>query len=130
MKKRVAVMVILLLVAVNAQAHPPRSVALEYDKVKAELKITIAHVSSDLNEHYIRKIEVQKNQEEVISINLNRQEHPQEFSETILLDAIPEDVVSVKAFCSKGGVGTASLLIPPDEEAPAEGETDASDVSK
>ena len=111
---------VLFLSAVTlAFATPPKDIHLEYNPDTGELTIRAAHVSQDLNKHYIRRAVVVKNTQEPQNFYFTRQTQPDQFEATVTFRVDVGDQVSVKLYCSEGGVGEASLDIqqPAPEEA-------------
>ena len=106
----------------TAYSHPPSRIDITYDPKEEVLSLTIAHITRDLNDHFIRRIEVKKNKEEPQIFYLNRQEKFNEFTYDISLEAEPNDVIKVKANCSKGGMKEEEFTVPEPEEDEAEQE--------
>jgi len=74
------------------------------------------HVTHNTREHFIRRLIVYKNKEEVGSIIIARQASPSYYKADIRVVAEGEDELSIKAICNKGGIGRANIVVPKDEE--------------
>ena len=61
---------IVFLVSSKSFAHPPTDLTLEYDSTKKSLHISMAHVTHHMRRHHIRKIEVYKNKEDPVVLEL------------------------------------------------------------
>lgn len=92
-------------------ATPPTNLTLTYDLETKTLHIEMTHVSSHLRKHYIRKILVYKNDQEVEDIRLVSQTTPSSVIRDVVLDAKDKDVIRVKAICSEAGTAEASLTV-------------------
>ena len=105
-----------LLFSTAAHATPPTKIDLEYDKEKQILLADIAHISDKADEHYIRKIILQVNNDNPQIFNYRKQVKPNKFEVKLPLELQPGDVVKLKAQCSQGGDLEASLAIPEEDE--------------
>ena len=104
--------IIILLLSVNAaSAHPPSKIELSYDDKEHMLTVDIAHVTSDVVKHHIRKITVYKNDEELESYYFVKQT-PQGLVDKIPLEAKSGDNIRVKVICKEAGFKEESLVIP------------------
>jgi DNA/RNA endonuclease YhcR with UshA esterase domain len=96
-----------------AFAHPPSEITLTYDLATAVLHVKMAHVTNDTNNHYIRKISVFRNDEkEPVNFHYSKQTSAQGMEVDLAFDIKPGDVLKIEAFCSKGGIGRATITIP------------------
>ncbi|MCM8761389.1 MAG: hypothetical protein NC933_04580, partial [Candidatus Omnitrophica bacterium] len=48
--------------SMTASAHPPSAINTSYDAQKGELTVTVKHDTKDTAKHYVRKIEVAKDE--------------------------------------------------------------------
>ncbi len=112
--KRVNLFILFFLVflVIDSWARPPSDITLEYDKERKILKISLKHVTEDIQEHRIRKIIVTKNNEEPLKFYYASQTSPKEFIQEISLEAQSGDTIVVKAICSQAGNKEETLLIP------------------
>ena len=95
-----------------ALATPPAEIKLEYRATDEKLHIEMAHVSGNVEKHYIHKIEVYKNDELPVVSYYNRQTIPITFVADIAIKAHPGDKLRVKASCIEGGSNEASIVVP------------------
>lgn len=109
-------MVCAMCVALNVWATPPMDVSINYDKEKKILHVSSAHPSDHLDKHYLRRIVIFKNDVEDKSVAYPRQKMPSGIEEDIAYDAKGDDVISVKIFCSQGGIGIAQTTVAPDQK--------------
>lgn len=104
----------------QAGAHSPASVDLSYDQEGQVLKVKIKHITQAIRKHYIRKIEVRKNDEEHDVYLFHWQKDNSLIEEEFKIKAEVGDVLNVKVTCKKGGSKMASLtveaLVDKDEE--------------
>ena len=97
-------------------AHPPESVELQYDKDQGILHVKIQHVvRSNSNRHYIKKLEIYKNQEPPTEQFNHSQKSPSEDQIDVPIKLQGGDTVRVIAFCVKGGTKEATLAIPAED---------------
>ena len=93
-------------------SRPPSSIQLEYFKEEQILRIDVKHVSKNPRDHHIRKLIVFRNDEEVEKFLFVTQSKAYGFSKEIPLVAHTDDVIRVKATCSKAGRKEETLIIP------------------
>lgn len=107
MKKKCWLIAILLVGAVfcsiNAGAHPPQDMVLEYDLDNKELSVTITHETPSPGLHYIEKIEVYRNDELNISEEYDSQPDSSTYTITFEIDADIGDEIKVIAYCNIQG---------------------------
>ena len=97
--------VVMLLVSVNyVFAHPPKDMELNYSTQDHLLKVKVLHFVKSPAKHYIDKITIALNGEEIISQKFKMQgsDGEQEVVYTIV-DAKEGDKISVTAFCNISG---------------------------
>ena len=63
----------ILLLAGPLQAHPPSNVTLNYDLASQILNVTITHTVTDPASHYIKQVDLMKNNETLFSQNYTSQ---------------------------------------------------------
>lgn len=93
-------------------ATPPSAVHIEYNAGKKILHLEIKHISRNLNDHYIRRVNVTKNDNEIKKFIYPRQSSPPGFSEDIDLDAQSGDIIRVKVFCNRTGPKEEAFVVP------------------
>ena len=115
MKKFFPIIVLTIIVissSVNmASAHPPSKIELSYDDKEQALTVDIAHVTSDVVKHHIRKITLYKNDQELESYYFVTQT-PQGLIDKIPLEAKSGDKIRVKVVCKEAGYKEETLAIP------------------
>ena len=95
----------------KAYAHPPSEIEIEYKNIEKILVIKIKHVTQRNRDHYIRRVVVIRNGEEIEKVSFNNQK-PKGLEVEIEVDVKTQDEVTVKAICSKAGSKEASIMIP------------------
>ncbi len=93
-------------------ATPPSAINIEYNADAQALHIEIKHVSRDLNEHYIRRMVVTKNDQEIKKFTYSRQPSATGLSEDVALDAQSGDIIRVKVFGNKSGPKEETFVVP------------------
>ena len=106
------VMAVLLNLALLGNANSPSEIQLTYDQEKGRLHVVVKHVSTHMRKHYIRKIEVRKNNEPSVPYYYTSQTSPSELIVDIALKAVPTDTIHVEAICSQAGRAEETLVIP------------------
>lgn len=119
MKKGKYVILVLMLVGIPLMgiqviAHPPENMVLEYDVNIMTLSVTITHIVSNPDDHYIYKVEFRKNNELIQTENYDSQPTTSTFTYTYSIDAQGGDVLEVTAFCSIAGSITREITVPYD----------------
>ena len=92
-------------------ATAPKQINLSYDKQKELLIIDIDHISHNVRKHYIRKIEIYKNNE-LIKEFFPPAQKPTGLSISTPLIAKEKDEIMVKAICKEAGSARQMLIIP------------------
>ncbi|HOP46640.1 MAG TPA: hypothetical protein PK874_03165 [Desulfobacteraceae bacterium] len=106
----VAAAVTLAAFTVSVNAHPPSSVALQYDSAGQALTVMVTHSPFRDGSHYINVIEIVKNGKTIDKFSYKDQ--PGEtFTRTFALPAVDGDVLEAKATCSKYGSLTGKLSV-------------------
>src|SRR3989338_5662481 len=118
MPRKVFSLLLLLIfsVCLTVFATPPESMELQYDLDAQKLKVNIQHVTKDINEHYIRKIRIFRNNDEVVDENWHRQDDLNSIEKEFALDAKQDDLITVKVFCSEWGTLEAITVVNKKEE--------------
>ena len=93
-------------------AHPPAKIEISYNKEEKIVSAVITHTVSNVQKHYIKKVDVSLNGIEIINQKIKRQD--KNVTQKVLY-YIPEarkgDVVSIKAYCSRSGKLTKEIKI-------------------
>lgn len=112
--KKIIIFVLLLIVllSIKVVAHSPSSISLDYNKETKELIVTITHIVSDSADHYIYNITIEKNNQFYKSFDYTNQPTTSTFNYNYNgIDAEFGDMLSVVAFCNKGGQKSVSLTV-------------------
>jgi hypothetical protein len=86
-------------------AHPPSEIDISYDPVTRILTAIITHNVNDPQAHYIKKVDIGLNGQEIIGQEISRQDN--DITQTVsyrIPDARPGDILSVEAYCSISGM--------------------------
>jgi len=105
----------LLLSSFILNSHPPKSIDLSYDAVKAELQVKVWHKVSNPEDHYIKKITVFLGDESIAEKTYSKQQTAEYQEETFVFSAKPlkkGDLVKVSAACSRFGKKSEKLEWP------------------
>ena len=116
MKKIFLMMLMLLASCLNAQAHPPSSVEIDYIQEEGRLYVYMDHLSRDHRKHYIRKTVIFVNGGEVLTESNRQQIDPNAYAFSIDLTAKENDTIMVKAYSTEGGIAEASIVVPKKSE--------------
>jgi len=104
MKTIIFFVLLALIVPVTMQAHPPKDIVAEFDNETKELAVTISHYVDDPVRHYIDKVVIELNDEEIVTQKLKAQVTKGEQKALYLVtDAAEGDKISVTAYCSIAG---------------------------
>lgn len=95
---------ILLSQTEDAYAHPPSDIIITFDRETKILNAVIMHNISNPESHFIKKVDIALNREEIIEHKISRQENNVSQSVSYLIpDAKAGDTLSVEAYCSISG---------------------------
>ena len=105
--KRIAVFIIFCFVigtCALAYAHPPKDIVITFDPATKILKAVIMHDVSNPAKHYIRKVDIGLNGEEIIEHSISRQDNNStQTVEYLIPDVKAGEKLSVEAYCSLSG---------------------------
>ncbi|MDP3731486.1 MAG: hypothetical protein Q8R31_00430 [Candidatus Omnitrophota bacterium] len=88
----------------NAYAHPPSDILITYDTATKTLKAVITHQVSNPQNHFINKVDVSLNGQEIIEHKLSRQDNNTDQTVSYLIpDAKGGDTLAVEAYCNISG---------------------------
>ncbi len=105
-----AALLFLVLMAPFAAAHPPSEVRLAFDGQSQSLKVTVTHVVSNPSAHYIYKIIIMKNGEQVLAKEYKSQPSST-FTYDYPINASPGDVLKADAYCVIAGSRSAEITV-------------------
>ena len=95
---------ILLSQTENAYAHPPSDIIITFDPETKILNAVIMHSVSNPHNHYINKVDIALNGQEIIEHKISRQDNNVSQTVSYLIpDAKAGDTLSVEAYCSISG---------------------------
>lgn len=87
-----------------AFAHPPQDITISFEPTSKILKAVITHNVSNPESHFIKKVDIVLNGQEIIEHKISRQDNP---NTQIVIYLIPDaklsDTISVEAYCSISG---------------------------
>lgn len=102
--KMLLIITLLLAVFSNIMAHPPSSMLYSYNAERNMLTLTIRHSVRNPENHYVEKVTVTKDDEEIIVHRFERQENSREMMLVYRLPGFEEGTsLTVTAFCSRVG---------------------------
>jgi hypothetical protein len=103
-------LIILTIFSVQATAHPPGFVNAKYDG--NSLKVTIIHFSiSPFRSHYIYRIEVEKNGQQYLVENYEKQPRFIFFTYSYTVEAEAGDELTIKTSCSLFGQKSKTITV-------------------
>ena len=94
-----------------AGATPPQELKALYHPQKQTLRVFIRHTSRDRDRHYIRRIAIYKNGQWIRTFAYTRQPTRYAFHYDLDVEAQPGDVLTISAYCSKGGKRETEITI-------------------
>jgi desulfoferrodoxin (superoxide reductase-like protein) len=100
-----------IFLAMPVLAHPPQDMVLDYNKETSELSVTITHLTPAPTAHYIYKIDIELNDEEINSEEYTSQPTTDTFTYIYIVDAEFGDVITVTAYCNIQGSISRSLTV-------------------
>ncbi|MFC1508088.1 hypothetical protein ACFL60_00185 [Candidatus Omnitrophota bacterium] len=106
MRKVILLMLSFLFVLsfMNAYAHPPSDIKIEYDAETRIVSAVIVHPVSNIEQHFIKKVDVWLNGEEVIVHKISGQDNNHDQSTKYMIpDAKTGDTITIEAYCSMSG---------------------------
>jgi hypothetical protein len=95
-----------------AWGHPPSAMDLTYNGSEKKLHVEVKHVSTNKRDHVVYKLVAFKNDVEVNTSKYLKQTSATMLISDIPLDAVPGDVLRVKAFCNDAGSREQTLIVP------------------
>ena len=106
----VCIALLTVILVKDVSAHPPNEVELSFDLETSTLKVSVSHMVAKITRHYIDKITVELNGEEIITQKFKVQGsgEKQEVSYTIP-GAELGDTFTVTAYCNISGKRKKSL---------------------
>ncbi|PKN34911.1 MAG: hypothetical protein CVU61_05990 [Deltaproteobacteria bacterium HGW-Deltaproteobacteria-19] len=96
----------------TAQATAPSDVKCAYDAATLTLQVTITHPSPFPTSHYIKSVEIKKDNKVLLSQNYKSQPDAPAFSYSYKIQVVPGDVLDVKATCNLWGSKAVKFTVP------------------
>ena len=106
MKKVTAFLIIFIffLTISTVYAHPPSDIKITFDLNTKMLQAVIIHNTSNPLNHYIKKVDVGLNGNEIIEHTISREDNNESQTVKYLIpDAKDGDIISVEGYCSISG---------------------------
>ena len=104
MRKVLMLVLSFAVITSTAYAHPPSDIQITFNPQTQEVKAIIFHQVSDMNKHYIKKVDIGINDKEIVELKFSKQDNLVTQS---VIYKIPEakagDRLSVEAYCSLSG---------------------------
>ena len=94
-----------------AFADPPQDLSLSYDLKTQTLSASITHKSTFTGFHYIKQVQIKKNQEPLETADYDSQAGKATFVYTYKVPAKPNDLLEATAACNVQGQKTATLKV-------------------
>jgi hypothetical protein len=107
-----AVLVGILLPVPVVWAHPPQTVVVTFDPETRIVNAAIVHPVNNADRHYIFRVDVAVNGQEILSQKITRQSDPiQEKVSYRIPDIKAGDTIQVDASCTISGKGTGVIAV-------------------
>jgi len=100
-----------IFLALPALAHPPQDMVLDYDLETSDLSVTITHETPAPTIHYIYKVDIELNDELIISEEYDSQPIDDLFTYVYVVEAEIGDEITVTAYCNIQGSITRSITV-------------------
>jgi desulfoferrodoxin (superoxide reductase-like protein) len=106
------VLFVVMMAFTTASAHPPTGIELEYDTETQVLTVRILHSVKKVNNHFIDKIVVELNDNEIITQKFARQSsEPYQEVQYTIIDAKTGGSIAVTGFCNISGKKKVTLEV-------------------
>lgn len=116
-KNITTVLFVFMVAFTTASAHPPTGIELEYDTESRLLTVRILHSVKKVNNHFIDKIVVELNDNEIITQKFAKQSsEPYQEVQYTVVDAKAGDNIAVTGFCNISGRKKVTIDVPQQEE--------------
>ena len=103
---KVTILLLLILAPSVLFANPPNAFHTSYDKVRAKLHVTVEHIVTDPEDHYIEKVTLYKNGREVETRTFHFQTSKRnQTMPPVNVYASPTDRLRILATCNQAGMG-------------------------
>jgi hypothetical protein len=102
---------ILTVLPAPISAHPPSKMVLEYDTDTQTISASITHSVSDPANHYVERIEIEKNGDPYLTEDYTSQPTTSSVTYTYTVTADDGDLLEVTAYCSLFGDITEQITV-------------------
>ncbi len=103
-----------VLVSSIVYAHPPSDIIVTFDPKTKILNAVIIHNVSSPENHFIKKVDIALNGQEIIEHKLSKQDNnPSQTVSYLIPDIKAGDILSVEAYCSISGKLKKEIKISP-----------------
>lgn len=103
---------VLFLMVTLAFAHPPWDIKITFDPQTKILQAQIMHNVSNTRNHYIKRVDIGLNGDEVTELRFSKQDNNQYQPVTYFIpDAKEGDVISVEGYCSISGKLKKQIIV-------------------
>lgn len=111
MKHVQTVLILMIMFFVSSMfAHPPQDIALDFNSENHMLTAVVGHTVNNRIRHYINKIVVELNGEQIIQQNFKSQVGDEDqVVQYVIVDAKDGDKITVTAFCNISGKKKATV---------------------
>jgi len=97
--------------ATTAMAHPPQDMVLDYELDITTLSVTITHETPAPTVHYVNQVDIELNDELIISEEYTSQPTNDVFTYEYLVSAEIGDELKVTSYCNIQGSITRSIIV-------------------
>lgn len=102
---------LLAILPLPCSAHPPSNVSISYDGENQMLQVAVTHQVSTPASHYVYKIAVDKNGEDILEKEYTSQPTSSRFSYNYSLNASSGDSIKATAYCVIAGSKSSEIII-------------------
>ena len=106
MRKSKIIFIVLVFLSITSAvyAHPPSDIKINFDPSTKIVTAVILHNTSNPASHYIKKVDIGLNDEEIIELSFIKQDNRESRTVTYFIPNVKdEDVISVEGYCSISG---------------------------
>ncbi len=97
-------------------AHPPTGVEMEFNNETKVLTVFVTHPVNKVDKHFIDKIVVELNDEEIVTQTFRKQKDGEaQEAMYIIVDAKIGDTIAVAGYCNVSGKKKVSLTVEEEE---------------
>ena len=113
MRKIILITICFILLAQISYAHPPEAMDTTYYPHTERIESTITHPVDDPESHFIQKIRILLNDEEILEDTFIRQDNKDSHtvSYAINVEVRSGDKITVEAYCNKDGMAKQEIEI-------------------